>query len=171
MIKGSYMVYAYPQKIDQKGTTDILSCIASNISLSSEPPVLLSKMNALRWDTDKSIYFTGNLGLSSVYNFHYKDVFDYEEGAAVVGEDFICVLLEYKNADKCNEMFARSFDFFKERKKYENPQLKDSSYQLIDRKERQLDFHKHNNYLIIFIHKGEQDMEERFSELNILLDA
>jgi hypothetical protein len=171
MIKDRYMVYSYPEKMEAKGAEKILSCIASNIELSSKPPALLAKLNSLTWDNDRSIYFTGNLGLSSVYNFHYKDVFEYEEGAAIVSDESVCVVLSYNTADQCDHIFGTSYEFFKERKKYHDPSLNASSYHLIDRKEMQLDFHKHNNYLIIFIHEGNKDIEEKLSEVKSLFNG
>lgn len=171
MIKDRYMVYSYPEKMEVKGAEKILSCIASNIGLSSKLPALLAKMNSLPWDANKSIYFTGNLGLSSVYNFHYKDVFEYEEGAAIISNELICVVLKYNTADQCDQIFNTSYQFFKEKKKYHNPRLNESSYHLNDRKEMQLDFHKQNNYLIIFIHEGSTDVDGKLSEVKALFNV
>ena len=94
-----------------------------------------------------------------MYNFHYKDIFAYEEGAAAVSDNLISVVMKYSDEENCREQFISSFGYFKERNKYQNQEMNGSTYQLTDRKERHLEFLNAGKYIIAFICEKGQDPE------------
>lgn len=156
-IKDRYMIYVYNDNMDKEWPGKIISCIGENIETYSQAPEILLKVNTLKAEDSKSIYFKGNLGLSSIYNFHYKDIFDYDEGAAIVGDKLISVAMKYSDKEKCHDKFMSSFVFFNERNKYHDQNMDGSAYYLKDRKERHLDFHWTGSYIIVFIYEEDLD--------------
>lgn len=161
LIKDRYMVYLYNENLEKAVLEKVLSCIASNIPQSSPQPALLEAVATYAPEEARSIYFSGNLGLSGIYAFHYKDVFDYKEGAAAVSEETIAIVLKYENNDICLEKFNASYDFFSQRKKYHDQEIANEHYQLKDRKEQHLDFYREGKYMLIFIHDGSCEAEKQ----------
>jgi hypothetical protein len=157
-IKGPYMLYSY---YNQLGEDDVLlaaSCIADNIQTSSQAPKLMQLIQADGREADKLLYFHGNLGLSSVYNFHYKDVFGYTEGAAAIYSDLKVILLTYPDQGGCIDHYKDAKEFFISSTKYHDQLTLRGSFHMKDRKEQQIDCYIENNYLIIFISDGTEDL-------------
>ncbi|MDT8393534.1 MAG: DUF6599 family protein [Bacteroidales bacterium] len=161
LIKDRYMIYLYSESLEKAVLEKVLSCIAANIPKSSLQPALLKAIGTYAPEEAGSKYFSGNLGLSGIYAFHYKDVFDYEEGVAAVNEGTIAIVLKYKNEDKCLEKFNASYDFFSQRNKYHDQEISNKHYHLKDRKEQHLNFFCNGKYMLIFIHDGSWDVEQQ----------
>lgn len=161
LIKDRYMIYLYNESLEKAVLEKVLSCIVANIPQSSPKPALLEAIERYAPKEAGSKYFYGNLGLSGIYAFHYKDVFDYDEGAAAVGEETIAIIFKYENKDICLERFTASYDFFSQRKKYHDQKIAHEHYHLKDRKEQHLDFYREGKYMLIFIHDGSWEAEKQ----------
>jgi len=159
-IKGKYMVYLYYKDVEDGELQSLAGCISDNIMLSSEPPSLMNVVDVREEKADKIVYFTGNLGLSSIYSFHYKDVFGYAEGAASIYPDLKIFVLHYEDEGSCIDHFNETKDFFSESSKYHDQSTLRGSYHMKDRKEQQIDIYVENTFLVIFIYNGEMELNE-----------
>ncbi|MCK5766676.1 MAG: hypothetical protein KAH26_11870 [Bacteroidales bacterium] len=157
-IKGNYMVYMYYDQIQDTVLQYVGGCISGHIELSSGPPVLMDIVEVGKGDAEKLFYFKGNLGLSSVYNFHYKDVFGYEQGAAAIYPDLKVFLFNYEYETSCIENYNAAKEFFINSSKYHEQLTLRGSFHMKDRKEQQIDCYFENTFLVIFIYSGEMDV-------------
>jgi hypothetical protein len=164
-VKGSYMVYLYYDQVEETELKYIADCISHNIKKDAPEPQLLKAVDALEEKADKLIYFKGNLGLSSIYSFHYKDVFGYNEGAAAVYPDIKIFLLNYGDEGLCTEHYNEARDFFMESSKYHDQFSLRVSFHMKDRKEQQIDCYFENTFLIIFLSSGEEDLNDKREEI------
>ena len=158
-IKGNYMVYIYFKNLDDTQLQNISSCISNKITSSFGPPELMSILNNGEDEAGKVVYFKGNLGLQSIYNFHYKDVFGYTEGAAAIYEDMKVFIFNYNSGDECLENYNSAIDFFSKSAKYHDQASLDGSFHMKDRKERQVDIYFEKTFLLAFVSSGEQDID------------
>lgn len=168
-IKDKYMVYAYVDTDINGYHVEAMKCLANNINTATPAPALYQSLNKYK-PNYKVVYFQGNLGLSGIYSFHYKDVFGYDEGAANISDDEISIVFSFPDEASCAAQFAASYDFFSESSKYHDQSFKDGSYHLKDRKERNLDFFTYGKYMVIFIHDGTTDKQKDFKFITDLLD-
>lgn len=159
-IKGNYMVYMYFSDIEDSDLQRIAGCLSSNIELSMPEPEIMKVVESGREDPDKLLYFRGNLGLSAIYNFHYKDVFGYVDGAAAIYPDLKVFLLSYENQGSAIENFNAAEDFFLTSKKYHDQVSMRESFHVKDRKEQQIDIYVESALIGIFISSGEEDLIE-----------
>lgn len=157
-IKGKYMVYIYFGEAEETETRRITNCIADNISESGEKPKLMKAVDTNIDYLEKVYYFMGNLGLSNVYNFHYKDVFSYKEGAAAIYPDLKVILLRYEDEEQCIEHFNEAKEFFMKSSKYHEQLIQRGSFHMKDRKRQEIDCYYENQFLIIFISDGGIDL-------------
>lgn len=156
-IKGSYMVYIYHQGADAFDLQYLSGCLSAGMAGSYPQPSLMQVLESLEGEKDKIVYFKGNLGLSSVYSFHYKDVFGYAEGAAAAFPTYMVILLAYDDENACIEGFNQARDFFMNSSKYHGQMSHRGSFHMKDRKERQIDCLYEGSFLMIFIREGEMD--------------
>lgn len=158
-VKGNYMLYLYFTNISAEGLQYIAGCIAENIDLSFSPPRLMMDVIAGRAGPEKNIYFKGNLGLSAMYNFHYKDMFAYTEGAAAIYKDLMVFLLAYPDIESCNEGFLNAKEFLLNSSKYHDQSAQEDSFSARDRKDRYISCFKDPDYLLLFVYSGDQDIK------------
>ncbi len=160
-IKGNYMVYIYYDDVEDTELQYLAGCLFSKIEFSFPQPSLMKVVDASNEEAENVVYFKGNLGLSSIYSFHYKDVFGYEEGAAAIYPDLKIFVLEYKNEGDCIEKYNAAKDFFMNSSKYHDPKLiLRGSFHVKDRKEQQIDCYFENTFLVIFLYPGEREVDE-----------
>jgi len=165
-VKGNHMVYMYYDEIAESEILDIASCIAKNIEHESPRPDIMSIVGEGRKGPEKLVYFEGNLGLSGIYSFHYKDVFAYEEGAAAIYPDMKAFLLRYANEGECIDKYNAAREFFMNSSKYHDQITLRGSFHMKDRKEQQIDCYYETSFLIIFISSGEQDLNDIRETIN-----
>ncbi len=156
-IKGSCMVYIYHQGTDAFDLQYLSGCLSAGMEGSHPQPPLMQVLESIDGEKDKIVYFKGNLGLSSVYSFHYKDVFGYAEGAAAAFPTYKVILLAYGDENACIEGFNQARDFFMNSDRYQGQMSHRGSFHMEDRKERQIDCLYEGSYLMIFIRDGEMD--------------
>lgn len=157
-IKDRYMFYMYHEANDALDLQYLAECLASNITEHHPEPLLMKKVGSGRKGASKTIYFKGNLGLSTAYGFHYKDVFNYREGAAAIYPDLTAILLDYDDEIQCLENYKSARDFFMNSSKYHDQVSLRGSFHMKDRKEQQIDCYFENTFLLLFISSGEDDM-------------
>jgi len=159
-IKGNYMVYMYYDQIQDTLLQYVGGCISGHIGLSSGPPALMDIVEVGEGAAGRVLYFKGNLGLSSIYNFHYKDVFGYKEGAAAIYPDMKIFLLEFENEGDCIDKYIETSDFFMNSSKYHDQITLRGSFHMKDRKDQLIDCYFENKFLIIFIHSGNMELND-----------
>jgi hypothetical protein len=157
-IKDRYMFYMYYESVDAFDLQYLAGCFAANITNNYPEPLLMKVAGTAKEDPSKKIYFRGNLGLSTVYSFHYKDVFNYREGAAAIYPDLKVILLDYSDEIQCLDHYNAARDFFVNSSKYHDQHTLRDSFHMKDRKEQQIDCFFENTFLIIFISSGELDL-------------
>ena len=157
-IKDRFMVYMHYESLDADELQYLAGCLASNIEKYIPMPELMVNVAAGDKNTQKTLYFHGNLGMSNVYSFHYKDVFGFEEGAAAVYAEKKVLLLNYPDEVNCLENYNSARDFFMNSKKYHDQVSMRGSFHMKDRKEQQVDCYFENTFLVIFISSGEDDL-------------
>jgi hypothetical protein len=143
----------------------LASCLARNIGKYIPQPQLMRNVAAGAENVQKKIYFLGNLGMSSVYSFHYKDVFGFREGAAAIYTDKKVVLLNYADEASCLENYNSALDFFMNSSKYHDQVILRGSFHMKDRREQQIDCYLENTFLVIFISSGEHDLNSLREEI------
>jgi len=154
-IKGRYMVYLYFASSDNIAIPMITDCLSNKISESSGPPEIMKALNL--GDEAKLTYFRGNLGLQSLYTFHYKDVFGYDEGAAAVYPDLKVFLLKYDNEEDCIEKYNNALEFFLSSSKYHDQTTLPDYFSMKDKKERKLEIHLLKEHILIFAYDESGD--------------
>ena len=159
-IKGSYMVYLYYDQLEETEGVYAAECMAANIKISTDMPELLQVVDAREEKPENIIYFRGNLGLSGIYNFHYKDVFGYTRGAAAIYPDIKVILLDYDDFESCIDNYNAARDFFMENTKYHVQRSHRGLFHMADKKGRQIDCYFENTFLLIFIYSGEWEVNE-----------
>ena len=159
-IKGNYMVYMYYDQIQDTLLQYVGGCISGHIGLSSGPPALMDIVEVGEGAAGRVLYFKGNLGLSSIYNFHYKDVFGYKEGAAAIYPDMKIFLLEFENEGDCIDKYIETSDFFMNSSKYHDQITLRGSFHMKDREDQLIDCYFENKFLIIFIHSGNMELND-----------
>ena len=159
-IKSNYMVYMYYDQIQDTLLQYVGGCISGHIELSYGPPALMDIVEVGEGEAEKLFYFKGNLGLSSVYNFHYKDVFGYTSGAAAIYPDLKVFLFNYEYETSCIDNYNAAKEFFINSSKYHEQLTLRGSFHMKDRKEQQIDCYFENTFLVIFIYSGEMDVNE-----------
>ncbi len=157
-IKNRFMVYFYFEEIHDTLLQYISGCLVRRIDGYYPRPAIMKCVEAAMPDPEKVIYFRGNLGMSSLYSFHYKDVFGAEEGAAAVYPGLKVFLLGYENDGDCIEHYNTAREFFMNSSKYHDPLSLRGSFHVKDRKDRQIDCVQELPYLLIFIHEKEMDL-------------
>jgi len=159
-IKGNYMVYMYYDQLDATDLQYTAGCMFSKIESSYPKPELMTAVDAAVEKAEKVVYYKGNLGLSSIYSFYYKDVFGYSEGAAAVYPELKIFLLKYEAEGECIEKYISAKDFFMNSSKYHDQLTLRGSFHMKDRKEQQIDCYFENTFLVIFIYSGEREVNE-----------
>lgn len=159
-IKGQYMVYIYGSPAEETYMQLKAYCMAKDMLESAGPPRLMNAVKAVEREAEKLFYFKGNLGLQNIYNFHYKDVFNYEEGAAAVFNDMTALILNYKNEAECLENYDIARAFFFNSKKYHDQASQQGSFHMKDRKERVIECYFEKSFLVLFISSGNIDVKD-----------
>jgi len=157
-IKGKYMIYIYFDELESAELQYVAGCLHKKIENSYLAPGLMKAVQTGRADPERAIYFKGNLGLSSIYSFHYKDVFGYKDGAAAIYPDLKVFLLRYNNEGECIDKYKAAKEFFTNSSKYHDQFILRGSFHMKDRKEQQIDCHFENSFLIVFISTGEPEL-------------
>lgn len=157
-IKGNYMTYIYFDHIEDTDLQYVAGCIHQQIENSYPAPFLMKSVSGGKENCEKTVYFKGNLGLSGIYSFHYKDVFGYDEGAAAIFSDLKIFLFKYDTEANCTEKYNSAKDFFLSSSKYHDQISLRGSFHMKDRKEQQIDCYFENTFLIVFISNGESDL-------------
>jgi len=164
-IKDRYMFYMYYGSVDAFDLQYLAGCFAANITNNYPEPLLMKVAGTAKENPSKKIYFRGNLGLSTVYSFHYKDVFNYREGAAAIYPDLKVILLDYSDEIQCLDHYSAARDFFVNSSKYHDQLSLKGSFHMKDRKEQQIDCYFENTFLVIFISSGEDDLNPLKEEI------
>jgi len=164
-IKGSYMVYLYYDHVEETEGVNAAECMTANIKISTDLPELLQVVDAREEKPENIIYFRGNLGLSGIYNFHYKDVFGYSRGAAAIYPDLKVILLDYDDFESCIDHYNAARDFFMENTKYHVQRTQRGLFHMADKKSQQIDCYFENTFLVIFIYTGEREVNEIREEI------
>jgi hypothetical protein len=159
-IKDKYMVYIYFDELESTELQYLAGCIHRKIEDSYPAPGLMKAVQTAKEDAERVAYFKGNLGLSSIYNFHYKDVFGYKDGAAAIYPDLKVFLLNYEDEAFCIDKYNGAEEFFMNSSKYHDQITLRGSFHMKDRKERQIDCYFENTFLVLFISSGENDLNE-----------
>lgn len=159
-IKDKYMVYIYFDELQSTELQYVAGCIHREIENSYPFPRLMKAVQAGKKDAERATYFKGNLGLSSIYNFHYKDVFGYKDGAAAIYPDLKVFLLNYEDEASCIDKYNEAKEFFTNSSKYHDQISLRGSFHMKDRKEQQIDCYFEHTFLILFISSGENDLNE-----------
>ncbi len=157
-IKGSYMVYLYYDHVEETKLVYTADCIAANIKASSGMPEFMQVVDTREEKPENIIYFRGNLGLSGIYNFHYKDVFGYSRGAAAIYPDLKVVLLDYDDFESCIDHYNAARDFFMKNTKYHVQRSDRGLFHMADKKAQQISCYFENTFLLIFIYSGEKEV-------------
>jgi len=164
-IQGNYMIYIYYDQIEDAELQYVAGCLSERIESSYPPPEIMNAVDVGGEKAEKIVYFKGNLGLSSVYNFHYKDVFGYKQGAVAIYPELKIILLEYENEEECSERNIDAREFFLNSTKYHDQLTLRGSYYMKDRKEQEVAVYYETSFLVIFIYPGEKDVNEMREEI------
>lgn len=164
-IKDKYMIYIYFDELKSAELQYVAGCLHNKIENSYHAPGLMKAVQVGRADPERAVYFKGNLGLSSIYSFHYKDVFGYKDGAASIYPDLKVFLLRYNNEGECIDKYNTAKEFFTNSSKYHDQFILRGSFHMKDRKEQQIDCHFENTFLILFISSGETDLNDIREEI------
>jgi hypothetical protein len=170
-IKGSYMVYLYYDQIEETELVQTAECIAANIKGSSDLPEFMQVVDARKEKPENIIFFRGNLGLSGIYNFHYKDVFGYSRGAAAIYPDLKVILLDYDDFESCIDHYNTARDFFIKNTKYHVQHSDRGLFHMTDKKAQQIDCYFENTFVLIFIYSGEMEVNEMREEIVDKMEA
>ena len=159
------MLYFYFDNADDKNLNRLVKCILSKIPASSSAPYPMEILASIADLGARIKYFRGNLGLSSVYNFHYKDVFGYLEGASAEFDDVKIILLKYRSLTDAQKKFKIAAEFFRQSQKYENRVFNKDSFHVLDRKDNQLDGYLLEDFVILLVYPPAYDIDETRIEL------
>lgn len=159
-IKDRYMLYIYYEKTDVKSLKRLANCIMNKIPDQSTPPYVAEIIGRGTSPEARLMYFRGNLGLSSVYTFHYKDVFGYLEGASAEFDDIKVFLLKYRSATDGRNKFSIAAEFFLQSNKYLNRVFNEASFHVLDKKENQIDCYLEGDYILVLVYPPAYEIDD-----------
>lgn len=112
------------------------------------------------------IYFKGNLALSNVYAFDYKDIFEIEDGIILKDNESISIIFRYGAVEKAKEVYKRLQQLFSDHRKFSDFKEMDAYFKMTDRKDKTVTFSQRNKYIIGVIHPDPNFGTERIDILN-----
>jgi hypothetical protein len=124
--------------------------VESKIDLTGDLPGLLSELHAVD-HSDIPVYFKGNIALSNVYYFDYKDHFLIQQGLAFREPGYLKLLFAYDQDDKAQAVFGGLKDFLYNSRRFSDPGMIYQGYTCSDNKGNRLVFRLGKGFIIVVV--------------------
>jgi hypothetical protein len=137
--------------IHSQALVRLAQLLSEKVGSEGDAPVLTAQFAGE--NLDRLIYFKGNIALTNVYSFDYKDVFEIEDGAILEDENGTkAIIFRYKDEGKAGEIFQKASGHFTEHRKFSNFRENDNYFVMTDRKGREVTFSYGKNHLLGAVH-------------------
>jgi hypothetical protein len=152
-VKGRYYVnIAWILRKD--ANLESLELFARNVERNiQQPGKLPSLLNAAKHVNRSGIpvYFRGNIALSNVYYFDYRDWFQIEQGVAFKDQRWLKLLFVYNDLDVAQDVFSGIKDFLENSRRFVDPGMIYQGYTCSDNKGNKLVFRLGEGFIIVVI--------------------
>jgi hypothetical protein len=136
-------IHLIAAKIDQK------------LGLPGQKPALVHDLPAKNLQICK--YFRGILGLSSLYTFDYRNIFEITEGVEGTYSTCRAYLFSYKSEQESREKYLKALEVMKASSRFSHVQTLDGRCTMIDQKNNHLCITPFKNRIVITIAAGKEN--------------
>jgi len=124
--------------------------VEKNIPLIGGLPTSVRKVESID-HTGIPIYFKGNIALSNIYYFDFKDPFKVKQGVALQGNNVIKLILFYKDKESSMNIFTGAHDFIKSSKRFGDLGMIYQGFTCSDNKGNRLAFRLGQGYILTVV--------------------
>jgi hypothetical protein len=152
-VKGKYYVniaWVLRKSTKQESLLFLAERVENNIHGEGRKPQLLDALNNVSY-SGLPVYFRGNIALSNVYYFDYKDFFQIQQGVAFEDEEFLKLVFVYDTKERSQEVFANLKDFLKDSRRFFDPGMIYQGYTCSDNKGNHLVFRQGDGFITVVI--------------------
>ena len=113
-------------------------------------PWLVSRLGNIK-RTGIPVYFKGNIALSNVYYFDFRDQFNINQGLAFKDDNVIKIVFVYNKSDDVEEIFSGINDFIDNSKRFRDPGMIYQGFTCSDNKGNRLVFRLGTGFITVVI--------------------
>lgn len=96
-------------------------------------------------------YFEGNIGLSNVYHFDYRDHFQVYKAAAGNYADYKVIIFSYQESGKADEIYEQLISTFSQHTRFSSFTSFDDHFEMLDKKGKGIFISKKNGIIVAII--------------------
>jgi len=126
------------------------SAVESQIAISGHLPALLSDLQTVP-HRGIPVYFMGNIALSNVYYFDYKDQFAVEQGLAFRDGDVLKIVFQYSNKETSTAVFSNAHDFIEGSKRFHDRGMIYQGFTCYDNKGNRIVFRLGDGFIAVVV--------------------
>jgi hypothetical protein len=141
----------------QEYLVSLAKMVETNITSRGKLPELLLRMDEVRYN-GIPVYFRGNIALSNVYYFDFKDHFQIDQGLAFRDAESTKLLFAYRTENKAQTIFSNIHTFLQTSRRFNDPGMIYQGYTCTDNKGNRLVFRLGEGFITVVI-TGEEDYQ------------
>lgn len=152
-VKGRYYVniaWVLRKEARQESLTNLAAMVESRIPEPGQKPYLIRQLCKEKC-AGIPIYFRGNVALSNVYYFDFKDHFQIDQGVAIKDPRFIKMVFVYEKEDKAQKVFTSVRDFIETSKRFRDPGMIYQGFSCSDNKGNKLIFRLGTSFITVLV--------------------
>lgn len=153
VFKGRYYInIAWILKTEAKpeALSDFAGEIVQNIDDTWQLPFLVRQAQGIP-HRGIPVFFMGNIALSNVYYFDYKDPFQVEQGVVLKDDKSLKIIFLYSNKEVSAAVFSRLHDFIEGSKRFSQREMIYQGYTCLDNKGNRLAFRQGSGYIAVTV--------------------
>lgn len=136
-------------ELDHETFVGFASQITAQIERRGEPPALTGLLSGIDGINPEKIYLMGNIALGNLYNFHYQDIFRFEEAVYADYGEFGVYMLGYKNPQFMQMIFNEAVEKIMDNKKYSITEAYEDQLDFTDNRNIQFLMTQYQSYILI----------------------
>jgi hypothetical protein len=124
--------------------------VEKQIAGTSSHPSILDKLQDIPY-SGIPIYFLGNIALSNVYYFDYKDPFDIEQGVAFKDDNTLKIIFLYSKKETSTAVFSNVHDFVEGSKRFSDRGMIYQGFTCYDNKGNRIVFRLGEGFIAVVV--------------------
>jgi len=152
-VKDKYYVniaWVLRREARKESLLNIANLIDDKISFPGKKPYLVSNLCKEKC-VGIPIYFMGNLALSNIYYFDFKDPFQIEQGIAFKDTGVIKIVFVYNDEGKSQDIFSGIHNFIETSKRFQDPGIIYQGFTCSDNKGNRLVFRQGTGFITVLV--------------------
>ena len=138
---------------------DFAQLVEGKIRIDGTRPLVANKLREITGIAD-IVFFKGNMALSNIYYFDYKDLFHIWQGYSFHYGSHWFLLFHYPSSEQASEIFTGLKSDIGSLKRFSNVEMQYQGMQFRDNKGRILTFRLEGNDIVVLI-SNEKDMDHQ----------